>query len=353
MVSRSWNKKADFIGAVAALFMMLSVVTWGPPANAQATAAAATADSVVSSTYSLYRLNPYQIRTLDPVPLYALERAAASTGAEISPQVLTVLAEGELVLVDDFNHGQAPLFGHWLMVDTWLGPQWIFPLETRYNELREDEYELLLEAGLYDDAGHSLGVVAPQNVHVREKTIGPYYFTSGWYLIDTWLGPKWINGRGIMKPKLNTVKEILPLYLPGSGVLYESPENNQRAFEVTNDPQQVISTEHWRNWYHIKTADGKEGWIANGEGGWNKGQGVLFGEFKPVSGAIKLNAVKPLYRQPLAGAAPVAELGPQTVTVKGQIGHWYQLDTWLGTLWMDDAHTNVLETGLGQALLER
>lgn len=150
-----------------------------------------------------------------------------------------------------------------------------------------------------------------------------------------------ISGRDIMKPKLNTAKETISLYLPGVGTLYSYPENNQRAFDQTNTPQQVVSIEHWRNWYHFKTADGKEGWIVTGEGGWNKGQGVLFGEFQPISGAVKLNAVKPLYQRPLDGAAPVAELGPQTMTVKGQIGHWYQLDTWLGTLWMDNTGVTV------------
>lgn len=344
MFSRIWNKMGSLIGIITSLSMVLSVFTWSLPAHAELPAAAGAAGSVTSSTYDLYRLNPYQIRTLDPVSLYAAEGDAASTGVELSPQVLTVLAEGALILVDDFNNQQAPLYGHWLMVDTWLGPQWIFPLETRYNELRDDEYELLVELDLYDAAGNFLGGIAPQTIHVREKTIGLYYATSGRYLIDTWLGPQWVKGRDIMKPKLNTVKESLPLYLPGHGVLYTWPENNQRAFEVINESQQVMSDEHWNNWYHIQTADGREGWISNGGGGWNKGQSVLFGEFKPVPGAVKLNAVKPLYQLPLTGAAPVAELGPQTVTVQGQIGHWYQLDTWLGTLWMDDTGVTVLKT---------
>ncbi|MNP64523.1 hypothetical protein D3C76_1600270 [compost metagenome] len=71
---------------------------------------------------------------------------------------------------------------------------------------------------------------------------------------------------------------------------------------------------------------------------------MLFGEFKPVPTTVMLNVAKPLYQQPFDGARPVAALGPQTVTVKGQIGHWYQLDTWLGTLWMDDTNVTVLGT---------
>ncbi|RAU97625.1 hypothetical protein [Paenibacillus sp. YN15] len=339
------NKMRGYATFIMALLLIATSLAGGGFVHAQEPAAAGVGASVVSSTYNIDRFNPYQIRTLDPLPLYTAEKDAASSGMEISPQVLTVLAEGELITVDDFNNMKAPLYGQWLQVDTWLGPKWIFPLQTRYNELRDDDYELLRDGYIYDEAGNELGIVAPQTVHVREKTIGLYYAGSHRYLIDTWLGPQWINGRDIMKPAPETVKETIPLYLPGAGVLYLWPENNQRTFHVTMTPQQVVSDEHWRNWYHIKTADGAEGWIANGDGGWNNGQGVLFGEYQPVSTAVMLNAVKPLYQRPFAGATPVAELSPQTVTVKGQIGHWYLLDTWVGTVWMDDTDVTVLESG--------
>ncbi|MNC57778.1 hypothetical protein D3C75_1074600 [compost metagenome] len=125
-------------------------------------------------------------------------------------------------------------------------------------------------------------------------------------------------------------------------VLYAWPERHERVSYSMSASQSAVSDEHWNNWYHIKAVDGTEGWIAiRGE----MSRGVIFGEFKQTLQKMQLHAVKSLYKQPTDSMKAIAELAPQTVTVKGQVGHWYQLDTWLGTLWMDDTDVTVLESG--------
>lgn len=343
MLIRFGNKMRGYATFIMALMLIATPLAGGGSARAQEPAAAEVGASVISSTYNIDRFNPYQIRTLDPLPLYAAEKDSAPSGMEISPQVLTVLAEGELITVDDFNHMKAPLYGQWLQVDTWLGPKWIFPLQTGYNELRDDDYRLLGSVPVLDDDGNHIAMIEPQIVHVLEKTVGAYYANSDRFLIDTWLGPRWIHAREVIEPVPETVKEEIPLYVLENTVLYGWPERRERVSNLMPASQPVVSDEHWRNWYHIRAADGTEGWIAYRA---DMGGGVIFGEFKQTSQKVLLHTVKPLYKQPIANKTAIAELAPQAVTVKGQIGHWYQLDTWLGTLWMDDKDVTVLESEL-------
>ncbi|UUZ86143.1 hypothetical protein LJK88_23635 [Paenibacillus sp. P26] len=287
------------------------------------------------------QFNPYKIHTLETLELYSMQDDSAHTGTWISPQILTVLSEGRETSVREGDASQTPAFAQWLKIQTWLGPRWIHPYEAKYNELRDDDYQLHQQVPILDDTGKQTGLLDPQTIHVREKTVGGYSTNSYRFLVDTEQGPRWIQAfRGGIDPVPNTIKEMIPMYLPMETALYDAPEYDQHAFTVADHSQAAVSDEHWRNWYHIQTADGKRGWIANGDTGWNKARGLLFGEIKSMQKKMIVQSAKPLYRQPYAAdQLIIAKLGPQTVTVKARIGHWYQIDTWLGPLWMDDTDT--------------
>ncbi|PDO09637.1 MAG: hypothetical protein BLM47_11375 [Candidatus Reconcilbacillus cellulovorans] len=261
---------------------------------------------------------PYVIRTLDVQDLYAADREDSRTSAKIAPQRVTVL--------DVSSNG-------FMKIQTWLGERWIKP--ERYVEWVDEDYRLLREVSVHGEDGAMVGMIAPQTVHVYEKTMpGPFHE----YLIDTWLGRKWIQpGRASMQWTGRAVREERTIHVIGDVTLYEYPEQqiiggypvlHGKSYWTT-----LQSFERWRDWYHVHTPEG-DYWIRPGI--------AFFGEFQAVNKRVTVTATKDLYFWPLAeGRTGFARLAPQTVTVRGQIENWYFIETWMGMMWID--RSNVTE----------
>ncbi|MFC0214250.1 SH3 domain-containing protein [Paenibacillus chartarius] len=349
MQSSKWLCTRGVTGCMA--LVIAGVVSAGAfgsitAANGQGTAITSenASASVQTVAYTL-PFHPYQIRTLETVELYSADEETAGMNEWVAPQILTVLDEGRDISVPTGDYSKPVVYKHWLLVQTWLGPRWILPQEHQFRELRDDDYELRGPTPIYDDAGNIAGELAPQKVRVKEKTVGNYFSNPYRFLIDTWLGPKWIyKPREWIEAAPQTVMESIPLFLPDGAILYAAPETYQKVFTVNRKAQAAVSDKRWRNWYHVQAEDGTEGWLAAGDTGWIKMRGIAVGKLKAVNKKVTVQQAKPLYRQPNRNDKYMdTELGPQTVNVKAQFGDWYQVETWLGLLWIDNSNTVAVE----------
>lgn len=92
----------------------------------------------------------------------------------------------------------------WFQIETWLGNQWIqLELQQVGNLVKTDTYLLLQQPARLQDKPHPdwalTTSLSPQKVHVIGHLISK--FTES-YLIETWLGPKWItNPKGAVMEK--------------------------------------------------------------------------------------------------------------------------------------------------------
>jgi len=141
----------------------------------------------------------------------------------------------------------------WYVVHTWLGDKYIKPndavVENYVEKLRLTYYtDLLSEPNSKSMIGARLN---PQTVTTIDK-MGSYY------LINTWLGPRWIE------PKYPIVGDIEPftekIILTQSKDLYEVPYDTMKTGARLAANQVVTPTEKWGKWVLINTWLGDK-WI--------------------------------------------------------------------------------------------
>ncbi|MBP1156941.1 MULTISPECIES: hypothetical protein [unclassified Paenibacillus] len=148
------------------------------------------------------------------------------------------------------------VWGNYLEIDTWLGPKWILPKHPVVFDVVRDQYDLRLPSAtpMYDitDAETKPAAeLSPQTVKAYERS------QDGWYLIQTWLGPKWVNP-AINIPQ-NTVKETGTVKLSKQRTLYQYPNSESRAMGALA-PQTITYFEKADGWVRIKSWLG-DAWV--------------------------------------------------------------------------------------------
>jgi hypothetical protein len=260
------------------------------------------------------QFQPYQIKLTENESLFFNSTSSSKTANQIAPQTVTVLNE---------------VFG-FKQIQTWQGLRWIEPLN--YTELMDTTYKLLVQVPVTDKpSGKEIANIAPQIIHVHEKTYHALNYEMHSYSIDTWLGPKWITpGRYNIEPVVAATPDQTTIHIIQNTPTMNFPDGQ---YTVTS-PQTVMSFERWKNWYHIHTKNG-DVWLTP-----SQFEG-FFGDIEPVSMKVTVPASTQLYSQPLLNwPIPNTKLTAQNVSVKGKWGTWYQITTWLGDMWIDGSHLN-------------
>jgi hypothetical protein len=193
-----------------------------------------------------FREDYYQhILLTDKESIYNDQGPGARSAGSISPQLLRVL------YAEDGKY----------LVQTWLGYRWIHPLHPILDDIQTYaanssgmSFELPTISPMFDspDAGSKLaGWLAPQ------------WFTSkivwnGWYYVDTWDGPHWVNPKVGYPADLRS--EETTLILDETAVVYEHPNKEARVLGSLT-PQTVSSFEHGGGWYHIHSSWLGDSWV--------------------------------------------------------------------------------------------
>ncbi len=160
----------------------------------------------------------------------------------------------------------------------------------------------------------------------KVNTLQPQVVTAtkkmgNWYLINTWIGPKWINPTNVVIGEVKKVNKKIILTHQTS--LYDLPsEQTRRANSL--QPQAVTAIAEWNGWYQIET------WIGPK---WIKPTRAIDG-VKSISERVTLTKQTHLYNLPVETTKRADSLLPQTVTAFEEWNGWYHIQTWIGSKWI-------------------
>jgi len=194
--------------------------------------------------------------------------------------------------------------GDWYLIETWRGPLWVLP---NHDFSLPATITLTKVTSLHnepDEKSAYLGALSPQTVSVLAKK-------GDWYQITTWKGPLWI-----VPNRDFSVPEKLLLSMNTS--LHEKPDSSSTYMGTVSAPQNVTVLDKKGDWYLIQT--------------WRGPLWILPNHDTSLPSTITLTKVTSLHSEP--NGVYSGSVSPQTVTVLGKQGDWYQISTWKGPLWI-------------------
>ncbi|QHZ50556.1 SpoIID/LytB domain-containing protein [Paenibacillus larvae] len=194
--------------------------------------------------------------------------------------------------------------GDWYLIETWRGPLWVLP---NHDFSLPATITLTKVTSLHnepDEKSAYLGALSPQTVSVLAKK-------GDWYQITTWKGPLWI-----VPNRDFSVPEKLLLFMNTS--LHEKPDSSSTYMGTVSAPQNVTVLDKKGDWYLIQT--------------WRGPLWILPNHDTSLPSTITLTKVTSLHSEP--NGVYSGSVSPQTVTVLGKQGDWYQISTWKGPLWI-------------------
>lgn len=194
--------------------------------------------------------------------------------------------------------------GDWYLIETWRGPLWVLP---NHDFSLPATITLTKVTSLHnepDEKSAYLGALSPQTVSVLAKK-------GDWYQITTWKGPLWI-----VPNRDFSVPEKLLLFMNTS--LHEKPDSSSTYMGTVSAPQNVTILDKKGDWYLIQT--------------WRGPLWILPNHDTSLPSTITLTKVTSLHSEP--NGVYSGSVSPQTVTVLGKQGDWYQISTWKGPLWI-------------------
>ncbi|MEV2908694.1 SpoIID/LytB domain-containing protein [Paenibacillus larvae] len=194
--------------------------------------------------------------------------------------------------------------GDWCLIETWRGPLWVLP---NHDFSLPATITLTKVTSLHnepDEKSAYLGALSPQTVSVLAKK-------GDWYQITTWKGPLWI-----VPNRDFSVPEKLLLFMNTS--LHEKPDSSSTYMGTVSAPQNVTVLDKKGDWYLIQT--------------WRGPLWILPNHDTSLPSTITLTKVTSLHSEP--NGVYSGSVSPQTVTVLGKQGDWYQISTWKGPLWI-------------------
>ncbi|TDG00749.1 hypothetical protein [Paenibacillus piri] len=203
----------------------------------------------------------------------------------------------------------------------------------RWVQLQNPEFEdgyynyvvLMGEERLYGDRTArmpSLGVISPQVVR-------SLYTEAGSYLIETWLGYKWIHPAHPVIPNVEYAGASSSgfwVQLQTPAPLFDIPDAGSPVAGLLS-PQTVVSKVRLSdNWYYIDTWEGRR-WV-NPKVGYPT-------DLRSEDSSLTLTGQTKVYEHPNQKARIAGVLGAQTVPVFERGGGWHHIHSdWLGDVWI-------------------
>ncbi|WP_248928534.1 YcdB/YcdC domain-containing protein [Paenibacillus hamazuiensis] len=201
------------------------------------------------------------------------------------------------------------------------GPQPAAPLadDVRAALRPSGQLTLLGSEQLYNrpDADSGTGLL------LSPQTVAPLGFSAqtGFYLISTWLGDKWIRpSQGVLEglePVEMTLVPDSPVYL------FDAPLLGLNSGQTASGP--LLAFEKWRSWYHVRTDQGDK---------WIHFAYSLPANLRPSAKPLELPDGATLFKYPYGLSGEVGVIGPQTVTPVEQGDEWAHLRGDFGDGWV-------------------
>jgi hypothetical protein len=139
----------------------------------------------------------------------------------------------------------------WYAIQTWLGTKYIKPTNAIVADYKEN-IRLPNSQDLYTqpDSSYKTGAtISPQDVIAIDKR------GASWYLINTWLGTRWVN---VQYPIVGTITKTTDKITLGQRVdLYNLPFSTMKTGATVSANQMLQMVEKWQNWVLVKT------WLGN------------------------------------------------------------------------------------------
>ncbi|CAG7642642.1 hypothetical protein PAECIP111802_02884 [Paenibacillus allorhizosphaerae] len=166
-----------------------------------------------------------------------------------------------------------------------------------------------------DDAGTGL--------YLSPQTIAPLGFSAdtGFFLVSTWVGDKWIRPR---EGVLDNVEPVETELVPDAPVyLFDAPLIGLNSGKTLSGPLHVIGK--WRSWYHIRTHTGDK---------WINPAYALPERLRPPEEPITLDTKATLYKYPFGLSGEVGVIDPQTILPVERGDEWHHLQGDFGDGWV-------------------
>ncbi|MEC0264770.1 hypothetical protein [Paenibacillus anseongense] len=214
----------------------------------------------------------------------------------------------------------------WFEIKTTDGDRWV---HLQNPEFREDYYQHLLLTGMenfYNDQSHSSGArsagsVSPQLLRVL-------YADDGNYLIQTWLGYRW------MRPQHPIIDDVqtyganssgMSFELPTTSPMFDSPDAGSHVAGWLA-PQWFTSKIVWNDWYYVDTWDGPH-WVNPKVGN--------PADLRSEETTLRLDQTAVVYEHPNKAARVLGSLAPQTINTFEHGSGWHHIhSSWLGDSWI-------------------
>lgn len=206
----------------------------------------------------------------------------------------------------------------YILVKTWLGNKYIKSnLYLEGEKIKASKKIQLSEiTNLYDlpfDSYKRKELVNPQTVYSVEEI-------NGWYLIETWLGYKYIKPENAIIS--NYIEKIKLSY---NTDLLTQADSKYKTGAVLY-PQTVTATSKKGSYFLINT------WLGER---WIEPKYPIIGEIETLTDKIVLNKKVDLYDVPYTTIKTVASLSAnQTVQATERWNNWVLIKTWLGDKWI-------------------
>ncbi|MFP3725708.1 hypothetical protein U8V72_10950 [Priestia filamentosa] len=138
----------------------------------------------------------FEVQIFNRTTLYDSPNLDSQTYGTLAPQNVTAIQDAAQEVLPLTPN---PEFNRWYQINTYLGPKWITnKFSAATQEIIKDDRKIgILERKvLYESPSKfsaTYGTIAPQIVNQISR-IDPYLrLDTGWYQINTYLGPKWIE----------------------------------------------------------------------------------------------------------------------------------------------------------------
>ncbi|MGG1517024.1 hypothetical protein ABE504_16565 [Paenibacillus oryzisoli] len=194
--------------------------------------------------------------------------------------------------------------------------------ETPITEAYYNNVVLTGEEQLYEEPlnkGKSLGTVSPQ-------TVRAIYSANGDYLIETWLGNKWIHPTHPVYEHAHVYYGPVGVSISTTTPMFALPDE-EGAVMGWLSPQELLSSLSVNDeWYYVDSWQGPR-WV-NINLGYPK-------DLKTEATKLKLTLDTPVYEHPDHRARVLGTLSPQTVDVFERGSGWQHIHSqWLGDAWI-------------------
>ncbi|NOU92453.1 hypothetical protein GC093_04280 [Paenibacillus sp. LMG 31456] len=214
----------------------------------------------------------------------------------------------------------------WFQIKTSNEVKWVLLQNPQFEETYYNYVVLMQEESFYSSRstrGLSLGTISPQVVRV-------VYTDGEYYLIETWLGYKWIH------PKPPNIQQAqyygrnssgLSAYLRTITPMFRVPDAGSEVAGVLS-PQDVQAKVTLNNneWLYIDTWEGKR---------WVNTRISYPPDLRSEERSLTLTDSAIAYEHPDKQARELGRLTPQKVTVFEHGGGWHHIHSdWLGDCWI-------------------